>query len=538
MSLVIQFLSQIRNFVRKQDGDSLQSWLQVGPNSPRQYHELRAELRNQYRQSGLDNIIQKCLPDDEDDEVEGEAVPWPSLVTFIKEYFTFWRDADYDADLVRTHQLLSTLVSSCATALTHPAYGAMLLKTSMSLSDVLARLTMTLNRRPELTRQLRTSNDDESRKSIAESSAEIIQKIFTACLNDRSSDRSSPPKGKRVAIYIFANLVLKLLFACRRIHLAKMIFFNLGANSPPLSLYPAAQRVTFLYYLGRFSFSSGNHYLRAANCLEAAYLQTPPRFTSHRTNILTYLIAANILLGHFPSASLLQRPESRTLAPIFFPLCAALRGGDFIRFQAHLAEHEDWLLEKGLLVPLTHKLRPLLWRSLARKTFLLTYVPPTDSSSRKAATLDVADLHTAAVYVQRRLEGWVPRPADHAHQPSVNPLLMKALANNMQETTRGGGGTTLVPPPAGKPNRLRPNEGLVWGNAEVTLDHVELQLATLVEEGLMHGFIAHGQGRFAIIGAKAKGPVAAGWPSVWQSIQERRYEEDYNPDDVPGWVRV
>ncbi|CAG9997691.1 unnamed protein product [Clonostachys byssicola] len=515
MSLVIQFLSQIRNFIRKQDGDSLRSWLQVGPNSPRQYHELRAELRNQYRQSGLDNIIQKCLPDDEDDEVEGEAVPWPSLVTFIKEYFTFWRDADYDADLVRTHQLLSTLVSSCATALTHPAYGAMLLKTSMSLSDVLARLTMTLNRRPELTRQLRTSNDDESRKSIAESSAEIIQKIFTACLNDRSSDRSSPPKGKRVAIYIFANLVLKLLFACRRIHLAKMIFFNLGANSPPLSLYPAAQRVTFLYYLGRFSFSSGNHYLRAANCLEAAYLQTPPRFTSHRTNILTYLIAANILLGRFPSASLLQRPESRTLAPIFFPLCAALRGGDFISFQAHLAEHEDWLLEKGLLVPLTHKLRPLLWRSLARKTFLLTYVPPTDSASRKAATLDVADLHAAAVYVQRRLEGW-------------------ALANNTQEDP----GTTLVPPPAGRPSRLRPNEGLVWGNAEVTPDHVELQLATLVEEGLMHGFIAHGQGRFAIIGAKAKGPVAAGWPSVWQSIQERRYEEDYNPDDVPGWVRV
>lgn len=110
MSLVIEFLSQIRNFIRKQDGDSLQSWLQVGPNSPRQYHELRAELRNQYRQSGLDNIIQKCLPDDEDDEVEGEATPWPSLVTFIKEYFTFWRDADYDADLVRTHQLLSTLV--------------------------------------------------------------------------------------------------------------------------------------------------------------------------------------------------------------------------------------------------------------------------------------------------------------------------------------------------------------------------------------------------------------------------------------------
>ena len=88
----------------------------------------------------------------------------------------------------------------------------MLLKTSMSLSEVLVQLTMMLNRRPDLTSRLR-AGDEEGRKSVAETSAEIIQKIFTTCLTDRSSARLSKPEGKKVGVYMFANLVLKLLFA-------------------------------------------------------------------------------------------------------------------------------------------------------------------------------------------------------------------------------------------------------------------------------------------------------------------------------------
>ena len=218
----------------------------------------------------------------------------------------------------------------------------------------------------------------------------------------------------------------------------------------------------------------------------------------------------------------------------FLPLCQAIRSGNFIHFQHHLAAHETWLFEKGLLLTLSNRLRPLLWRSLSRKTFILTYVPPSDASSRKAATLDLADLHTVAVYLQRRLEGWLPSGPNTLGRPQhVNPLLMKALSNNAQSTEA----STLAPPPGG-PKSLRPNEGMVWGNADVTPEDVEMMVATLVQQGLMHGFIAHGQGRFAIIGAKAKGsPVLAGWPNVWQTIQDRRYEEDFDPEEVPGWVK-
>lgn len=88
----------------------------------------------------------------------------------------------------------------------------MLIQLSMSLCESLSRFTLRLNRRPDLTRRLRSSRDDEgATKTVAESSAETIQKIFKTCLMDRASGRK--PEGKKVGVYMFANLVLKLLFA-------------------------------------------------------------------------------------------------------------------------------------------------------------------------------------------------------------------------------------------------------------------------------------------------------------------------------------
>ncbi|KAK8080479.1 PCI domain-containing protein [Apiospora hydei] len=67
----------------------------------------------------------------------------------------------------------------------------------------------------------------------------------------------------------------------------------------------------------------------------------------------------------------------------------------------------------------------------------------------------------------------------------------------------------------------------------VTEDHIENIVASLVAQGLLHGFIAHSQGRFAIIGAKQKGAVAAGWPPPAEILATGLKEGE----DVPGWVK-
>ncbi|KAK1506835.1 PCI domain-containing protein [Colletotrichum tamarilloi] len=531
---------QIRTFVRAQNIDELRNWLLVEPNANQQYHALANELRTQFRSSrhgsngtsstALESTIEKCLPE-EDDVPEGQGSPWPGFVTFMKDYMVFWRDVDYD-DLLGAHTLLSGLVNSCSTAFAHPTYGGMLLKAALSLCESLSRLTMMLSKRPDLTRNIRNVDADD-RKSIAESSAEIIQKIFTTCLTDRSSARYSKPEGKKVGVYMFANLVLKLLFACRRTHLAKQIFTNISTNSPPLSFYPASQRVNFLYYLGRFNLANC-HFLRAALCLEEAYLQIPPPLISHRALVLSYLVPCNFLLGRLPSQLLLSRPEASALVPVYQPLIQAIRKGDFVLFQQTLAQHEKYLFDKGLLLVLTHRLRPLLWRSLSRRTFLLTYAPGQDdanpsNTNRRAATMDLADLHATSQYLQHRLEGYIPSKSPSSFAPSTaSPAFLKAVSHDAA--------STLVPPPGG-PKKLRPNEGLVWGNSPVEMDDVEMNVSVLIQLGFMHGFIAHSQGRFAVMGATKKSPVLAGWPTPWTAIRERQYEEDLDLDHVPGWVK-
>ncbi|KAL7628115.1 hypothetical protein AAE478_002312 [Parahypoxylon ruwenzoriense] len=543
MALTIKFLTNIRGFLKALDGQSLCNWLKVEPPVPQEYLDLAAELRNGYRNaSAIERLVENCLPEEEEIP-EGQGTAWPGFNAFMKDYFEYWREVDFD-DFLGAHQLLTALTkplqadrkgSSCTTALNNPTYGTVMLQTSISLCSSLSKLSMTLNKRPDLTKNLAALHaGEEDQKSIVEITAEVIQKFFTTCLTDRSGPPLSKPAGKKVGVYIFANVTLKLLFTCRKSHLAKQLFTNMTAKSAPLSFYPAAQRVTYLYYLGRFHFIN-NHFARASQCLQEAYLQTPVHFQKHRRLILTYLIPTNLLLGRLPSQALLQRPEAQSIAPIFAQFAQAIRTGNYLIFQHTIETHSTWLFRKGLLLTLTYRLRPLLWRSLSRRTFLLTYIAPTEADSRKAATLELAHLLTTATFVQKRLEGYLPAqpaPVPRGRPPHINTIFLKAVSNSAGSAAPSD--STLAPPPGG-PKTLNPDQGLIWGNMPVTAEHVESMVASLAAQGLLHGYIAHSQGRFAIMGAKQKGSaVAAGWPPVAEVL---RAAEAESGTGVPGWVK-
>ena len=331
------------------------------------------------------------------------------------------------------------------------------------------------------------------------------------------------------------------------------MFTNLSTSGPELSLYPASQRVTFLYYLGRFNFDH-NDFLRAHMCFEEAYKQCPPHFQKHRRQILTYWIPTNLLLGRFPSQALLQRPEAAGFADIFLLICSAVRSGNFVAFHYALAHNRDWLWDKGFYLTFLYRLKPLVWRSFTRKTFLLTWQGSAGSSGNKAASLALDDLVTTAGYVQRLLEGYVPtKPLPRARPSHVNTVFMQAVTNSAAGDAAESE-SLLVPPPGG-PRVLMPSEGLIFGNQKPNLENLEAVVAGLVYSGLLNGFIARQQKRFAIEGAKKMGgnAVAAGWPNPYRSILAR-FEEAHREalaacesgdgaeppgdlEDVPGWVR-
>lgn len=402
------------------------------------------------------------------------------------------------------------------------SYGIIVLPTTIQLSAALAKLAMTLDKRPDLTRRLRlTSDGGEARKTLVEGTAESIQRAFTMCLTERSANRNGvkdgKPEGKKIGIYSFSNLVLKLLFQCRKTRLANQLFTNISQHSPPLALYPASQRVTFLYYLGRFQFSN-NHFFQAQQCLQEAYNQCHAKCISQRRLILIYLISANLILGRFSSKVFLSRPESVGVVEKFVPITKAIRKGDLAAFKHALGlagGNERWFFKKGLLLPLLHRAELLVWRSMARRVFLITYQLPSDPNSRKAPTLDLQHLVVAAQYCQKILEGWV------RSKPTPGALFVQSVPE-------------LIPPPSG-PKVLAANEGTVFGNREPDLLEVEAIVASLVQQGLLHGFVSHNLSRYAILGAKQRGgALKAGFPEPWGIIKARA---ESGGTEVPGWVR-
>lgn len=224
----------------------------------------------------------------------------------------------------------------------------------------------------------------------------------------------------------------------------------------------------------------------------------------------------------------MSRPEAADLLPKFAPISQSIQKGDIPAFKRALGPqsgNQEWFFNKGILLPILSRCEILVWRSLARRVFFLTYQFPTDPSSRRAPTLDVEDLVAAARYCQKVLEGW-ERPVD-------NMTLMQS--GRTHSNTVFMQAPDLVAPPVGR-KILRAQEGTVFGNKMPDAVEIEAILASLVQQGLLGGFISHNQGKFAILGAKQKGPLKAGFPDVWEVLTARA-EREGRATEVPGWVQ-
>lgn len=415
--------------------------------------------------------------------------------------------------------------------------GVVVLPTVISLSRTLAKLAIGLDKQPELiehlTRRESTIGGEEAveRVTLVESSANVIREAFKKCLSERSGnlsgvDNNGMPEGRRIGIYLTANLCLKLFFHCRKLRSAEQIFGNIYQQSPPLGLFPASQRVTFLYYLGRYLFAN-SHFYRAQLALQAAYDQCHVRCIRQRRLILIYLIASNIILGRFPSVTLLQRPEAAGLVDKFGPICTAIARGDIASFRHYLevdSENAEWFLRKRILLQLSNRCEVLVWRSLARRTFLLAGSQG-DAINKRAPTLALQDMLSLAIYLEKKalnLETDSSKPPNPAKTHTNSIFIFGATP----------------PPPTPSPSQpqgytdpdlldfVPPQPPLL-----PTMPIIESLVASLIEQDLLHGFISHSSHRFAITGAKNASPLQIGFPRVWDVLEARADRE------VPGWVR-
>ena len=424
-----------------------------------------------------------------------------------------------------------------------------MLPTVVSLSRTLTRLAIGLDKRPDLVAHLSQRDasaggeETTERITLVEGSANVIREGFKKCLSERSGPpngiENGRPEGRRVGIYMTANLCLKLFFHCRKLRNAEQIFGNIYQQSPPLALFPASQRVTFLYYLGRYFFAN-SHFFRAQLALQAAYDQCHVQCTSQRRLIVIYLMTSNIILGRFPALQLYQRPEATGLEDKFEPICTAIARGDLASFRRYMdfdTPHAEWFLRKRILLQLSNRCEVLVWRSLTRRTFMLSGSHG-DASKKAAPTLALQDMLTLAI----SLESAALRPPNASLQltngHSTDPPL-RTHTNSIFVFPNNNNATSSQPQDPASSTAL-PNghvdpdlAGAVEDTPPLlpTMEVVESMVASLVEQDLLHGFISHSQHRFAITGAKNANPLHVGFPVVWKVLAAKADTE------VPGWVR-
>ncbi|KAK2757552.1 hypothetical protein FQN54_004521 [Arachnomyces sp. PD_36] len=595
------FCSAITEIIRARDGNKLQDYLQVEPPLSESYTQMIDELRQRYPKEAAGkeaDLVKKC---------EGlmpprarSGSPWIPFPILMRLYFTFLRDVNVE-NLLETYELLKRLLNQCVLALSDSQMGVIVLPTVLYLSKVLAKLALGLDRRPELIAHVLQEAGDSDREGVTEKitlvekSANVVREAFIKCLTDRSSSTGmhGKPEGKRVGIYLMANLCLKLLFQCGKLRNAEQMFASINAQSPPLSYFPASQRVTYLYYLGRYLFSN-NLFYPAQTALQTAYNQCHRQALSQRRLILTYLIPCNIILGRFPSQELLNRPEAHGLAERFIPLCKIISSGDITTFRQYMnvgSPATEWLARKEILLQLRNRCEVLVWRSLSRKVFIHAGFHGDPTVQRGPPPyLYLNKLEAAVLWLQSRNSS-TPLIDSNRDPRLANRARSREIAHSLGLPVSSDFGA-LHGPVIHKPNEeerddddymspdayfdphgevrnrddpsLCPNGTILTGStgpldllheppktlhslaywrkrnapdAQQTsplMMELESILASLLTQGLMDGYLTHNNPRFAIPGARIKGALPKGFPNVWETIHARESEDD----QVPGWVRA
>jgi hypothetical protein len=403
----------------------------------------------------------------------------------------------------------------------------MMLPTIMEYAKVFARVAIGLDQRPHLIQHLLTESEEGERESLPEKAANIVRQAFIICLNDRNTVpggiRDGKPDGKKVGIYKMANMCLKTLFQADKLKSCETIFTNITQSSPPLHIYPAAERTTFLYYLGRYHFSNADFYA-AQLVLEKAYQGCHRQCLRQRRLIAVLLAAANIILGRFPNNQFYNDPATEGFRDLFVPITQAIRKGDLAAFRRIMnldLSHPSaaFMMRYRIFYPIGNYCEVFVWRSLIRRIFNLIGVK--GEGEKSASTLDL----DATLHVFRALEARAQiKNAAMAEQSLGPPHNMGHIFQDYTSTNK----STYIDPDFAGVDGIQP-----W-DPEMDLVELECICGSLITQGLLNANISESRNALVIQGVK-KGMQFA-FPILWEVNRDTNREKNPN-DKVLGWKK-
>lgn len=152
------------------------------------------------------------------------------------------------------------------------------------------------------------------------------------------------------------------------------------------SEYSRSDRVGYRYYLGRY-YLSQQQYRRARAHLLWAFDNCTNQAPRNKRLILLYLTTASLPLGIFTVPQVLHMSG---LAEYFLPLMKALQQGDYQGFHQHLDANESWFSGHEIYLYLDQRCDMILFRSLFRRTFMLSYTTAQKTPNVRLSRLLVA----------------------------------------------------------------------------------------------------------------------------------------------------
>ena len=259
--------------------------------------------------------------------------------------------------------------------------------------------------------------------------------------------------------------------------------------------------------------------MRAQKALSEAYHQCHNSFLGQRRKILVYLVSSLLILGRFPSEKILARPEAQGFAEYFMPICNAIRKGDIASFRI-LTDvehpHAPWFLRWRVLLQIRNRCEVLVWRTLVRKLYLLT---KKDDVKGMFPSVELNDLAILARYLEHKAA-----PQFNADGSAKQSSLFVSSAEEAEADAE-----YVDLDFDGAHPKTRSEEASEQPRAK----EIESLAASLVNQGLLHGFVSHKFQRFLVTGAKGGGASYIGFPPIWKVLANN----DGERGEVPGWVK-
>jgi len=447
----------------------------------------------------------------------------------------------------------------------------------LHLTSILRMVAINLDRDPTLTAQSASAaTEEEGNVSFVENTGNVLREAFNKCIQRARPTQPPTPNSLSSGLYLILNSCMSLYNRAGKLRNAEFLLGTLDKTSPPLSYYPASQRVTYLYFLGKFHFSS-NHFCRAITTLQSAYDQCAKNSAclKQRRLILIHLIAAGLCVGRLPNRILIVDQAAHSISKPFLELSRIIRSGNIGRFHTYLDytlpdnTSAQWFLRMGILLQLRNRCEILCWRSLILQA--MRHAGFLGSADRQSSMPYVrfTAISDAATFSYARARKQVQMSQESQPQPNgaaassivsldeqdndyVDPDFADGDENDQEDYDNDGASTPgFGQSPHADTDTASDSDATHLPLPPPTPAELNSVMLSLISQGFLKGFVSHTypdllQSRFAIPGIRASARVAAaagtgpqhawrevGFPSVWDVVREGEGEAGA---DVPGWM--